>query len=88
MVDLFAREGADAWYKYSPEQMLPAGTKCGKCGSTKFRKEMDIVDVWFESGSSQAAVLDMSPVFLGLPIFTSRAATSIADGSSLPCSVP
>ncbi len=57
VVDLFAREGADAWYKYSAEQILPAATKCAKCGDTKFRKEMDIVDVWFESGNSQAAVL-------------------------------
>ena len=64
VVDLFAREGADAWYKYAPEQILPAGFKCAKCGSTKFRKEMDIVDVWFESGSSQAAVLGHEP---GLP---------------------
>ncbi len=64
VVDLFAREGADAWYKYSPEQILPAGYKCAKCGSTTFRKEMDIVDVWFESGSSQAAVLGHEP---GLP---------------------
>ncbi len=57
VVELFAREGADAWYRYSADEILPAGTKCGKCGGTKFRKEMDIVDVWFESGSSQAAVL-------------------------------
>ena len=64
VVDLFAREGADAWYKYSAEQILPAGYKCAKCGGTKFRKEMDIVDVWFESGSSQAAVLGHEP---GLP---------------------
>jgi isoleucyl-tRNA synthetase len=64
VVDLFAREGADAWYKYSAEQILPAGTKCAKCGTTKFRKEMDIVDVWFESGNSQAAVLGREP---GLP---------------------
>ncbi len=64
VVDLFAREGADAWYKYSAEQILPAGYKCAKCGDTKFRKEMDIVDVWFESGNSQAAVLGHEP---GLP---------------------
>jgi isoleucyl-tRNA synthetase len=64
VVELFAREGADAWYRYSAEEILPAGTKCAKCGSTKFRKEMDIVDVWFESGSSQAAVLGREP---GLP---------------------
>jgi len=64
VVDLFAREGGDAWYKYSAEEMLRAGTKCSKCGGTKFRKEMDIVDVWFESGSSHAAVLGREP---GLP---------------------
>jgi isoleucyl-tRNA synthetase len=64
VVELFAREGADAWYRYSPEQLLPDGTKCSKCGSSKFRKEMDIVDVWFESGSSHAAVLGREP---GLP---------------------
>ena len=64
VVDLFAREGADAWYKYSAEQILPSGFACSKCGNTKFRKEMDIVDVWFESGSSHAAVLGHEP---GLP---------------------
>ena len=64
VVELFSREGADSWYRYSPEQLLPAGTKCSKCGSTNFRKEMDIVDVWFESGSSHAAVLGREP---GLP---------------------
>jgi isoleucyl-tRNA synthetase len=64
VVELFAREGADAWYKHSAEEILPPGTKCPKCGSAKFRKEMDIIDVWFESGSSQAAVLGHEP---GLP---------------------
>ena len=64
VVELFAREGADAWYRYSAEEILPAGVKCPKCSGTKFRKEMDIVDVWFESGSSQAAVLGREP---GLP---------------------
>ena len=64
VVELFAREGADAWYRHSAEEILPAGTKCAKCGGTKFRKEMDIIDVWFESGSSQAAVLGHEP---GLP---------------------
>jgi isoleucyl-tRNA synthetase len=64
VVELFAREGADAWYKHSAEEILPPGTKCPKCGSARFRKEMDIIDVWFESGSSQAAVLGHEP---GLP---------------------
>ncbi len=64
VVELFAREGADSWYKHSAEEILPAGIKCAKCGGTKFRKEMDIIDVWFESGSSHAAVLGREP---GLP---------------------
>jgi isoleucyl-tRNA synthetase len=58
---LFAREGADAWYKRPAEEILPAGTKCAKCGGATFRKEMDIIDVWFESGSSHAAVLGHDP---------------------------
>jgi isoleucyl-tRNA synthetase len=64
VVELFAREGADAWYKRPAEEILPAGVKCVKCGGTIFRKEMDIIDVWFESGSSHAAVLGHEP---GLP---------------------
>src|ERR1019366_1922559 len=64
VVEMFAREGADSWYKHSAEEILPAGVKCAKCGGTKFRKEMDIIDVWFESGSSHAAVLGREP---GLP---------------------
>jgi len=64
VVALFAREGADSWYRHSAEEILPPGTKCPKCGGTKFHKEMDIIDVWFESGSSQAAVLGHEP---GLP---------------------
>ncbi|HEY0264951.1 MAG TPA: isoleucine--tRNA ligase [Granulicella sp.] len=58
IVDLFERESADAWYKYEPAELLPAGTTCRSCGSTEFRKEMDILDVWFESGSSWHAVLE------------------------------
>jgi isoleucyl-tRNA synthetase len=57
VVELFAREGSNAWYRHPAAQILPPGIKCSQCGDTKFRKEMDIVDVWFESGSSQAAVL-------------------------------
>ena len=61
IVDLFHREGADAWYKKEAHEILPPGTKCPKCEGTTFRKEMDIIDVWFESGSSQAAVLGHQP---------------------------
>lgn len=56
VVDLFAREGADSWYRKHASEILPEGTKC-PCGGSEFRKESDIVDVWFESGCSQAAVL-------------------------------
>ena len=61
VVDLFAREGADAWYTKEAKDILPAGTKCPGCSGTAFRKETDIIDVWFESGSSHAAVLGHEP---------------------------
>ena len=55
--DLFRKEGSDAWWTHEANEILPAGTKCKKCGCEKFRKETDIMDVWFDSGSSHAAVL-------------------------------
>lgn len=61
VVDLFAREGADSWYTREARDILPAGTTCTSCGGAEFRKEMDIIDVWFESGSSHAAVLGHEP---------------------------
>src|SRR5256714_580317 len=56
VVKWFEREGADAWYQHTAEELLPAGTTCS-CGATKWRKENDILDVWFDSGSSNLAVL-------------------------------
>jgi isoleucyl-tRNA synthetase len=62
VVELFHREGADAWYIHSEEDLLQAGTACKHCGAVmQFRKEMDILDVWFESGASWHAVLDVEP---------------------------
>jgi isoleucyl-tRNA synthetase len=61
VVDLFANEGADAWYTKDAKDILPAGTKCPGCNGSAFRKETDIIDVWFESGSSHAAVLGHEP---------------------------
>ncbi len=61
IVELFARAGVDAWFTPEADAVLPAGTKCEKCGATKFTKETDILDVWFESGSSFAAVLGHEP---------------------------
>ena len=57
VISLFAREGADAWYARPADEIVPPGTTCAHCGHATFRKEMDIIDVWFESGSSQASVL-------------------------------
>jgi len=58
VADIFEERSADAWYELSPEELLPEGFKCPKCGGDKFRKETDILDVWFDSGSSHAAVLE------------------------------
>jgi isoleucyl-tRNA synthetase len=58
VIDLFAADGADAWYERAAVEILPSGTSCASCGASgDFEKEMDILDVWFESGASQAAVL-------------------------------
>jgi len=56
VVKWFEREGADAWYKHTSEELLPPGTKCS-CGAGAWRKENDILDVWFDAGSSNLAVL-------------------------------
>ncbi len=57
VADLFEREGSDAWFSKTERELLPEGTACGKCGHAEFRKETDIMDVWFDSGSSHEAVL-------------------------------
>ncbi|RPH79207.1 MAG: isoleucine--tRNA ligase [Nitrospiraceae bacterium] len=50
-------KGADVWFERSAADLLPKGTTCSTCGGTEFEKERDILDVWFESGVSYAAVL-------------------------------
>ena len=61
VVNLFASKGADAWYAPEADTLLAARTKCAHCGNAGFTREMDILDVWFESGSSHAAVLGHEP---------------------------
>lgn len=56
-----AGEGSDLWFSESAEALLPEGTACPKCGGTAFQQEQDILDVWFESGVSHAAVLKTRP---------------------------
>ena len=55
--DRFEKEGADSWFYKDVSYFLPPDTKCPECASVRFEKEMDIFDVWFESGSSHHAVL-------------------------------
>ena len=57
VADIFREKGSDAWYELPASELLPAGTICKKCGCADFDKEKDIMDVWFDSGSSHAAVL-------------------------------
>ncbi len=61
VAELFKSHSSDIWFEWDPEKLLPAGTVCTKCGKTDFEKEMDILDVWFDSGVSHAAVLEPNP---------------------------
>ncbi|MGE4559785.1 MAG: isoleucine--tRNA ligase, partial [Desulfobulbus sp.] len=58
--ELFRQEGADAWFKHEAADFVPDGVVCS-CGSRNFKKESDILDVWFDSGTSHAAVLEERP---------------------------
>ena len=55
---MFEQEGAEAWHTTDIAKLLPAGAKCAHCGGTAFRKETDILDVWFDSGVSWMAVCE------------------------------
>jgi isoleucyl-tRNA synthetase len=55
---VFEQQTTDAWYALEPEALMPEGYSCPGCGGTSFAKEMDILDVWFDSGSSSLAVLE------------------------------
>jgi isoleucyl-tRNA synthetase len=58
---VFEKYGADAWYERPIEEFIPPGLTCLKCGNTTFEREMNILDVWFDSGSSHEAVLSVRP---------------------------
>ncbi len=55
---LFAEHGSDIWFIKDAAELLPEGYQCTACGGSNFRKETDIMDVWFDSGSSHMAVLE------------------------------
>ena len=64
--DLVREKGIEIWYTESPDKLLPADAKC-QCGSSNFRQETDILDVWFDSGVSSFAVIgDKAPADLYL----------------------
>ncbi len=66
VLEIFREQGADPWFELPASELLPPDTRCPKCGGTEFRKEEDILDVWFDSGVSFAAVLEQRPE-LGFP---------------------
>jgi isoleucyl-tRNA synthetase len=66
IIERAATEGADFWFTDPAAKILPPGTTCPRCGSSNFVKETDILDVWFDSGVSFAAVLEPNPK-LGFP---------------------
>ncbi len=59
--EIFAEHGADAWYERDLSEFVPAGFTCPSCGAASFERETDILDVWFDSGSSHEAVLSVHP---------------------------
>lgn len=67
VADLFGKEGSNAWFEKDASEILPEGTKCPKCGGASFDKEKDIMDVWFDSGSSWRSVCKRRP-YLGAPV--------------------
>ena len=60
---IFREKGSNSWFDLTPEELMPEGATCPECGHTKFKKETDIMDVWFDSGTSHQGVL----VERGLP---------------------
>ena len=55
--EIFKEKGSNAWFDLSEKELMPEGAKCPHCGSTEFKKETDIMDVWFDSGSTHESVL-------------------------------
>jgi isoleucyl-tRNA synthetase len=61
IVELLLREGAEVWHTAAADGLLPAAAQCERCGAQSFRREKDILDVWFDSGSSWHAVMEAEP---------------------------
>jgi isoleucyl-tRNA synthetase len=66
VASIFEREGSDAWFVRSIDELLPPGFRCPACGNKELSKEEDILDVWFDSGVSHAAVVETHPQLGGV----------------------
>ena len=58
VADVFEKESGDAWYTHDAKDLMPPGYTCAGCGAQEWTKESDILDVWFDSGTSSIAVLE------------------------------
>lgn len=67
VASVFEHEGSNSWWERPPEHFLGKGFQCPHCAHTEFTRETDIMDVWFDSGSTWASVLDNRPELLGSP---------------------
>jgi isoleucyl-tRNA synthetase len=63
VVQMVAQKGVDAWYTPEADALVPPGTRCAGCGGSGFTREMDIIDVWFESGSSYLVMQEQEPTY-------------------------
>ncbi len=61
VAEIFGEEGSNAWFEKEAAELMPEGVSCPKCGCKEFEKESDIMDVWFDSGSSHRAVVKRRP---------------------------
>jgi len=61
VAEIFEREGSDAWFLRPVNELIPASVTCPDCGGRDFTREEDILDVWFDSGVSHAAVVERDP---------------------------
>ncbi|HWP57323.1 MAG TPA: isoleucine--tRNA ligase [Candidatus Acidoferrales bacterium] len=66
VAEIFEREGSDAWFSRPAGELLPEGFLCPRCSGQDFVKEEDILDVWFDSGVSHAAVVEVRPELGGV----------------------
>ena len=67
VAEMVEQRGADIWFELPVEDLMPKGTACAKCGGSSFKKETDILDVWFDSGSSHV-VAEQNPEQIGWPV--------------------